>query len=280
MDAYQKFPESGSQACIVYHDQSIAPLPSPATRSTWDFDPQRLPLTSAKERMVHAREWVRRGPHIMLAIGVSNMVSVITAGAEGAESLAIAHGTWCALLIVLGCYTFFTGKRKRIVMLTNERLVFREMSAYWGLNPKHDSETTLRIRDVSAVDVASRWINFLLVIALLYLMAGFFTFTSLGNAATMNSLVYGILFLVAYILIVFRFPSYNVVVSTTLGSAWDYSIKVPFRSADDAFAFADMVKALQEELCCHPTLVDFLHPVSKTTAVTGNHSLPQVMSTL
>lgn len=209
-------------------------------RATWDFQPHSFPLISATERVTKVTDTYRRGPRYIFVLGIFQVIFVIGAAASGDGSYAIAHGIFSALLLAIGVYALM-GQRRKVAILTSDRFVLRSMSTYGGLDHKHNTETTLWIRDLSSVRVRARWINWILVVGLLFMLGGFYTFTRHVSGLTIISLLLGIFFMGLFLFRLFKDPMYYVTVRATRGSAWDYSLSVPLQTAEEAYDLADAV---------------------------------------
>eukprot|EP00762_Andalucia_godoyi_P006582 ANDGO_05055.mRNA.1 hypothetical protein len=218
-------------------------------RAGWDFQPFNLPLVSQSERIVKVTDQYRKGSPWFLVIGVIQVIFAILAAIGGFDSFAIAHGVFSVVLIVLGVYNRFTGQRRRTMILTTDRFVYRSMSTYAGLDHKHNKERTVWIRDIASVEVRPKWRNWLLIIALILLLIGFFSFTRDHSPETVLCLIYGIILFAIYVYQVFRLPLFYLRVRATRGGSWDYTISIPYQLSDDAFSVADTVMAVQAECC-------------------------------
>eukprot|EP00762_Andalucia_godoyi_P006581 ANDGO_04969.mRNA.1 hypothetical protein len=239
MNQYQSYGTDASESQVATRFAS--------GRSGWDFQPHNLPLLSDKEKIVKVSDHTSKGPKRILILGLIQLAAVIAGGAGGYTSYAIAHGCLAAVLLLIGCYVRFTGWRRKVAVLTTNRFVYRSMSAYAGIAPKWNSERAIWIRDISHVRVQSGMRNWILVVSLILLAIGFYSFTYLHNALTVSALIYGLLLMVVYCVLIFKFPIYYLRVRATRGGAWDYFFEIPYDSVDEAMSMSDIVLSTQEQ---------------------------------
>jgi hypothetical protein len=139
----------------------------------------------------------------------------------------------------------FAGTVRRVLTLTTHRVVYREASKYPGFEKKI-RERSYSIKDVAVAKTANVYIDWILLICLLQLVIGCYTFTRDRDGVTIFALIVAIILAIIYIsmLVVYGLRRHKLYVRFTRAGAWQ-TLDAPM-PLDDAFELMDTLLQLRE----------------------------------